>query len=59
MAPKVNCFADFCRHRLVAKSAYTHTYRHPLFESGMKTGLQTITLCRKDVVLLHEHKEQQ
>ena len=36
-----------------------HAYRYPLFESGMKTGLLTIALCRKDTVLLHEHKEQQ
>ena len=39
IAPKVNRFAGFCHHRLVAMSAHTHAYRYPLFESGMKTGL--------------------
>ena len=34
-------------------------YFYPLVESGMKTGLKTIALCRKDIVLLYEHKEQQ
>ena len=29
----------FCHHRLVTMSAHTHAYRHPLFESVMKTGL--------------------
>ena len=46
--PKVGCFSVFCDHRLMIMSDHTHVYRYPLFESGMKTGLKTITLCRKD-----------
>ena len=37
-------------------SPHTHAYHYSLFESGMKTGL---SLCRKDIVLLHEREEQQ
>ena len=37
--PKVDCFTDFCHHRLATTSTYTHAYCYPLFESGMKTGL--------------------
>ena len=59
MVPKVNHFAGICHHCLVAMSAHTHAYHYPLFESGTKTGLWSSTLCRKDIVLLHEHKEQQ
>ena len=58
-APKVNYFCGFCNYRLVITSAHMHAYHYPLLESGMKTGLSTIALCRKDIVLLHEHKEQQ
>ena len=29
-----------------------HAYHYPLDESGTKTGLRVITLCRKDRVLL-------
>ena len=54
--PKVGCFADFCHHRLMTMSAHTHEYRYPLFESGTKTGLRVIVLCRKDRVLLSKHK---
>ena len=32
-------------------------YYYPLFESGMKSGLWTIALCRKDLALLCKHKE--
>ena len=39
MEPKVDCSAGFCYHRVVTMNAYyTHTYRYPLFENGMKTG---------------------
>ena len=54
--PKVGCFAGFCHHRLTAMSAHTHAYRYPLVESGTKTGLRAIALCRKDRVLLSKHK---
>ena len=59
MTPKVHCFAGFCLHHLVTTGVHTYAYHYPLFESGMKTSLLTITLCRKDVVLLYEHEEQQ
>ena len=57
--PKVGCFAGFHYHYLVITSAYMHVYCNLLFESGMKTGLLTFALCRKDIALLHKHKEQQ
>ena len=50
-APKVNCFAGFCHCRLVTMSAHTHAHCYSLSESGIKTGLWTITLCRKILVL--------
>ena len=50
--PKVGCFAGFCHHCLMTMSAQMHAYHYPLFESGMKTGLRAIALCRKDRVLL-------
>ena len=53
---KVSCFAGFCHHRLTTMSAHTHAYRYPLVESGMKTGLRAIALCRKDRVLLSKYK---
>ena len=56
MGPKVGCFAGFCHHRLMTMSAQTHAYHYPLFESGTKTGLRAIVLCRKDRVLLSKHK---
>ena len=40
-------------------SAHTHVYRYPLVESGMKTGVRVIALCRKDRVLLSKHKAKQ
>ena len=46
--PKVGCFAGFCHHRLTTMGAHTHVYHYSLFESGMKTGLRTIALWRKD-----------
>ena len=57
--PKIGCFASFCHHCLIAMSAHIrsmHVYHHSLFESGMKTGLRMITLCKKDRVLLSKHK---
>ena len=54
---KVGCFAGFCHHRLTAMSAYMHAYRYPLVESGIKTGLRAIALCRKDRALLSKHKK--
>ena len=54
--PKVGCFAGFCHHHLMATSADTHAYRYLLVENGMKTGLRSIALCRKDRVLLSKHK---
>ena len=56
MGPKVGCFAGFYHHRLTTMSAHMHAYRYPLVESGMKTGLRAITLCRKDRILLSKHK---
>ena len=54
--PKVGCFAGFCHHRFIAMSARTHAYHYPLVESGTKTGLRAIALCRKDRVLLSKDK---
>ena len=56
MGPKVGCFAGFCHHHLTIMSAHTHVYPYPLVESGMKTGWRAITLCRKDRILLSQHK---
>ena len=56
MGPKVGCFAGFCHHRLMTTGVHTHAYHYPLDESGMKTGLRVIALCRKDRVLLSKHK---
>ena len=47
--PKVNCLAGFCHHRLVTTSVHMHAYCYTLYESGLKTGLWTIALCRKDM----------
>ena len=57
--PKVDCFAGFCQHCLMTMSVQTHAYCYPLCESGTKTGLRTIALCRKDRVLFSKHKYQQ
>ena len=46
--PKV---ADFCHHCSMTMSAHMHAYCFTLFESGTKTGLRMIALCRKDRVL--------
>ena len=56
MGQKIGCFASFCHHPLTTMSAHMHAYHFPLFESGTKTGLRTIALCRKDRVLLSKHK---
>ena len=52
MGLKVGCFAGFCHHRLTTMGVHMLACHYPLFESGTKTGLRTITLCRKDRVLL-------
>ena len=39
MDSKVDCFAGFCHHHVATMSGHMHAYRHPLFESVMKTGL--------------------
>ena len=49
--PKVGCFAGFRHHHTATMSVHTHAYSYTLFESGIKTGLRTIGLCRKDRVL--------
>ena len=54
--PKVGCFAGFCHYRSMTMSVHTHAYHCTLFESGMKSGLRIIALCRKDRVLLSKHK---
>ena len=56
MGPKVGCFAGFCHHCLTAMSVHTHVYRYSLVESGTKTGLRVIALCRKNRVILSKHK---
>ena len=56
MGQKVSWFADFCQYDFMAMSAHTHAYWYPLLESGMKTGIRMITLCRKDRVLLSKQK---
>ena len=54
--PKSWLFAGFCHHHLMTMSAYAHAYHYTFFESGTKTGLRTIALCRKVRVLLSKHK---
>ena len=56
MGLKVGCFAGFCHHRLTTMGVHMHACHYPLFEGEMKTGLRTITLCRKDRVLLSKNK---
>ena len=56
MSPEVGCFSGFCHHRLTTMSAHTYAFCYPLVESGTKTGLRSIALCRKDRVLLSKHK---
>ena len=36
---KVDCFVGFFHHPVTTMSAFTHAHHHPLFESGIKTGL--------------------
>ena len=38
-------------------SAHTHAYHYPLLESGTKTNLWTIVLCREDIKLTCKYKE--
>ena len=57
MGPKVDCFAGFHHHRLTTMSAHMHAYRYPLVESGTKTGLRLIALCRRDRVLLNSNSK--
>ena len=59
MGWKVGYLPGFCHHHLAAMSTHMHAYHYCVFESGKKIGLWTIPLCRKDIVLLHKHKEQQ
>ena len=56
MGSKVDCFAGFCQHCWVIMDVHTCTYCYPLFESGTKTGLWIIAICRKCVELLRKHK---
>ena len=49
---KVGCFVGFYHHYLVTMSVHIHVYRYPFFESGMRKGLQTINLNRKDLILV-------
>jgi len=39
MGLKVGCLAGFYHHHVMTTSVYMHAYRHPLYESGTKTGL--------------------
>ena len=55
MGLKVGCFTGFCHHRLTTMGVHMHACHYPLFEGGMKTGLRTITLCRKDRALLSNY----
>ena len=55
----VGCFAGYCYHCLATISVHIHAYRYLLFEIGMKTGLWTIALCRKDIAQLCKQREQQ
>ena len=57
--PKIGCFAGFCNHHLATTSMHINVYCYPLFKSGIKTGLWTITVCTKDIALLCKNKEQQ
>ena len=43
-------------YKMVSKRNSLHAYYYPLVESGTKTGLRAIALCRKDGVLLSKHK---
>ena len=57
MGPKGGCFAGFCDHCcLMTMSAHTYVYCYPSFESGTKTHLRMIALCRKEGILLSKHK---
>ena len=53
--PRSWFFTSFCHHLLTTMTVHTHAYRFSLVESGMNTGLRTITLCRKDRVLLNNN----
>ena len=46
--PKVGCFVGFCHHF----NDHECVYACVLLESGTKTGLRMIALCRKDRGLL-------
>ena len=59
MASKVGCLVSFCHNCLSTTSVHMHAYCYPLIESGAKSGLRTIGLCRIDIVLLCKHNEQQ
>ena len=56
MGSKVDCFAGFYHHCLATISMPTHVNFYCLFKSGIKTGLWTTPLCRKDTTLLPKYK---
>ena len=57
---KVGCFAGFQSPSFGdLECTHEYMYHYALFESGMKTGLWRIALCRKDIALLCKHKDQQ
>ena len=45
---KIGCFAGFCHHPVTITNAHMHAYRYPLFKSGTKTYVETITDARYD-----------
>ena len=45
---KIGCFAVFCHHPVTITNAHMHAYRYPLFKSGTKTYVETITDARYD-----------
>ena len=49
MGSKISCLAGFWYHHVTIMGAHMHAFCYPLFESGTRTGLKTITLCRKDI----------
>ena len=59
MGHKVSGFAGCCHHLLATMSTHIKQNHYLLLESGMKTSLQIIALCTKDIALLCKHEEQQ
>ena len=56
MSLKVDCLAGLFHHHMMTTSMHTHAYCFPSYESGTKTGLCMITLCRKDLDLYFKLK---